>query len=79
MIVETRYEHISLSQGNVPLITGTKMKVIELVIENGGIEYSELKMNEYKDKALEAIADINDSKAKKSLISLLEYSISRKK
>ena len=54
-------------------------EVIELVIENGGIEYSELKMNEYKDKALEAIADINDSKAKKSLISLLEYSISRKK
>lgn len=32
MIVETRYEHISLDQKEVPMITGTNMKVIELVI-----------------------------------------------
>jgi uncharacterized protein (DUF433 family) len=31
--VETRYEHIILSQDNVPIIAGTNMKVIELVLE----------------------------------------------
>jgi uncharacterized protein (DUF433 family) len=31
--VETRYEHIILSQNNVPIIAGTNMKVIELVLE----------------------------------------------
>ena len=40
MIVETRYEHISLDQDNVPLITGTKMKVIELVIASKAYGWS---------------------------------------
>lgn len=31
--METRYEHIELSEDHVPSITGTTMKVIELVIE----------------------------------------------
>jgi uncharacterized protein (DUF433 family) len=31
--VETRYEHIVLDEQGVPLITGTTMKVIELVLE----------------------------------------------
>jgi len=29
---ETRYEHIILDEGDVPMIVGTTMKVIELVI-----------------------------------------------
>lgn len=33
MIVETRYEHIILNEANVPLIAGTTMKVIELVLD----------------------------------------------
>jgi uncharacterized protein (DUF433 family) len=32
-VVETRYEHIVLDDGGVPLIGGTTMKVIELVLE----------------------------------------------
>jgi uncharacterized protein (DUF433 family) len=32
MLAETRYEHIVLSATRVPLITGTTMKVIELVL-----------------------------------------------
>ena len=32
-IVETRYEHIVLDDNNVPMITGTTMKVIELVLD----------------------------------------------
>lgn len=33
MIVETRYEHVILDEGGVPIITGTNMKVIELVLD----------------------------------------------
>ena len=54
-------------------------EVIQLVIDNGGIEYSEIKMNQYKERALKSIEIIGESEAKKSLISLLEYSISRNK
>ncbi|MAP01786.1 MAG: polyprenyl synthetase [Flavobacteriales bacterium] len=54
-------------------------EVIQLVIDNGGIEYSEIKMNQYKEMALKSIEIIGESEAKKSLISLLEYSISRNK
>ena len=33
MIVETRYEHIILNEAQVPIIAGTTMKVIELVLD----------------------------------------------
>ena len=32
-IVETRYEHIILNQAGIPIIAGTTMKVIELVLD----------------------------------------------
>jgi len=32
-VVETRYEHIILNEDNVPIIEGTKMKVIELILD----------------------------------------------
>src|ERR1051325_4632082 len=32
-VVETRYEHIVLDDKNVPMIAGTTMKVIELVLD----------------------------------------------
>jgi len=32
-ITETRYEHIVLNESKVPIIVGTNMKVVELVIE----------------------------------------------
>ena len=54
-------------------------EVIQLVIDNGGIEYSERKMLEYKEKALSYIDDLPENESKKALISLLEYSISRTK
>ncbi len=31
---ETRYEHITLTEDNVPMIVGTKMKVVELVLDH---------------------------------------------
>ena len=31
--IETRYEHIILNEEKVPIITGTRMKVIELILD----------------------------------------------
>lgn len=53
--------------------------IIQFVIDQGGIEYSMKKMNEYKEKALEILTDYPDSEAKESLIALVNYSINRKK
>lgn len=33
-LVRTRYEHIAIDENNVPIIAGTNMKVIELVLEH---------------------------------------------
>lgn len=34
MLSETRYEHIMLNEAHVPMIAGTTMKVIELVLDH---------------------------------------------
>jgi len=34
VLSETRYEHIILDEAHVPLITGTRVKVIELVLDH---------------------------------------------
>jgi uncharacterized protein (DUF433 family) len=34
VLSETRYEHIILDEGQVPLIAGTRVKVIELVLDH---------------------------------------------
>jgi uncharacterized protein (DUF433 family) len=39
-LVETRYEHIVLDDVGVPLIAGTTMKVIELVLEQTAYGWS---------------------------------------
>ena len=39
-VVETRYEHIALDQNNVPIISGTNMKVVELVLEKTAYGWS---------------------------------------
>jgi uncharacterized protein (DUF433 family) len=39
-LTETRYEHIVLDKTGVPLITGTTMKVIELVLEQTAYGWS---------------------------------------
>jgi uncharacterized protein (DUF433 family) len=38
--VETKYEHIILDQKSVPVIAGTNMKVIELVLEKSAYGWS---------------------------------------
>ncbi len=54
-------------------------RAVQLVIENGGIEYAHQKMNEYKVKALELLSDIPDSEAKQAVLGLVEYTTNRKK
>lgn len=40
LIVETRYEHIVLDKNNVPMIAGTTMKVVELVLDHQAYGWS---------------------------------------
>jgi len=52
--------------------------LINKVNESGGLEYTQRKMIEYKNKAIELLHDFPENEAKKSLIILIEYVISRK-
>jgi uncharacterized protein (DUF433 family) len=39
-MIETRYEHIVLNENGVPIIAGTTMKVVELVVEQTAYGWS---------------------------------------
>ena len=54
-------------------------KIISMVIENGGIDYAERKMNEYKDLAIKELEKLPSSSAKEAFIGLIHYSMPRKK
>lgn len=54
-------------------------ELIELVTEKGGLEYATQKMNEFRDKAVDAIMEFEDGEARKSLIELMNYITTRKK
>lgn len=54
-------------------------RAIQLVVDNGGIDYAHQKMVNLKEKALDLLTDIPDSDAKKALIGLVEYTITREK
>jgi octaprenyl-diphosphate synthase len=60
----------------------TPEHIAELILfakENGGIEYAELKMKEYRDKVIELISKLPHSDARNSLIELADYIIEREK
>lgn len=54
-------------------------RAVQLVIDNGGIDYAHKIMNEYKEKALSLISEVPDSDSKNSLIGLIEYTTNRTK
>ena len=54
-------------------------EVIQFVKENGGIEYSKKKMQEFKDTALEILSEFPENDAKSSLIEFVNYTITREK
>jgi octaprenyl-diphosphate synthase len=53
--------------------------IIDFIVENGGMEYSELKMHLYRDKALAILDTYPDSDVKNSLQEFVLYTTSRKK
>lgn len=54
-------------------------EVISFVAENGGLGYSEIKMNLYRDKALAILDTYENSDVRESLRSFVKYTTSRKK
>jgi len=54
-------------------------ELIDFVNSNGGIQYAEQKMIEYRDKSLEILNEFEDNEAKVSLIELVKFTIDRKK
>ncbi|TYP97846.1 octaprenyl-diphosphate synthase [Tenacibaculum adriaticum] len=53
-------------------------EVIAFVKENGGIEYTTAKMNNYKNKALAILENYSDSEYKQSLLQMIDYVVERK-
>ena len=53
--------------------------IISKVKQSGGIEYSEAKMNDYLQKAMQIIEPYEESEIKTALSELINYSINRKK
>ncbi len=54
-------------------------ELIQLVVENGGIDFAKQKMNEYKEKALNLLMEFPESDARTSLVELINYITTRKK
>jgi octaprenyl-diphosphate synthase len=54
-------------------------EVISFVSDYGGIDYAELKMNQYRDKALAILDSYPESDVKESLKEFVHYTTSRKK
>jgi len=51
--------------------------LISFAIENGGIEYADKKMREYKDKAVGLLHKLPESEAREALLMLAEYIVDR--
>ncbi|HZY24348.1 MAG TPA: polyprenyl synthetase family protein [Bacteroidales bacterium] len=54
-------------------------EVISFVTDYGGLDYAELKMNLYRDKALAILDSYTESEVKESLREFVKYTTSRKK
>ena len=54
-------------------------EVTSFAIANGGIEFSEQKMLEFRDEALDILSDLPDNEYKSSLVNLVNYVVERKK
>ncbi|MDY0097919.1 MAG: polyprenyl synthetase family protein [Bacteroidales bacterium] len=54
-------------------------EVIDFVYSSGGLDYAELKMNQYRDKALAILDSYPESDVKESLRKFVYYTISRNK
>lgn len=54
-------------------------RLIDRVVESGGVKYAEEKMNSYFNQAKDMLSSFPDNEARKSLELLLEYTVNRSK
>jgi len=54
-------------------------ELVELVVEKGGISYAEKRMEEFKNRAVDALNQFEKNEARQSLIELTDYIITRTK
>ncbi|MDP4184282.1 MAG: polyprenyl synthetase family protein [Bacteroidota bacterium] len=54
-------------------------EIIDFVIKNGGIEYAIIKMNEFRDKAIEMLKEFPESETRQSFIDLVYFVTTRDK
>jgi len=59
--------------------TAVVEELIQLVTEKGGLEYATEKMNEFKEKAIQALMDFPESEPRNSMVELMNYITTRKK
>lgn len=52
-------------------------RAVELVMQEGGVDYAYKRMNELREQALDCIKNIPNSEAKEALIGLVNYTIER--
>ena len=52
--------------------------VIDVVRQNGGMDYAAQKMNEYRDEAMKLLYEFPESESRKSVEQLIEFTIQRK-
>lgn len=52
-------------------------RAIQIVVDNGGIEYAQNKMNTLKEEALKCLSSIPESDSKTAIIGLVEYTTQR--
>ena len=54
-------------------------ELIQLVTKRGGLEYASVKMEEFKEKAIQSLMEFEENEARNSLIQLMNYITTRKK
>lgn len=54
-------------------------ELVDLVVKNGGLEYSAQQMNLFREEAIRGLKDFPDNQSRNSLINLMNYITERKK
>ncbi len=54
-------------------------RAIKIVVESGGLEYAKQKMLHIQQQAIDILNNFDDNDAKKALLSLVEYTVTREK
>ena len=54
-------------------------RLVDFTKQNGGIEYAERVMRDYRTKALELLSGVPDTDVKRALVAYLDYVVEREK